>query len=98
MMLAVCRLVVLVALLALVPAARATTFVVMDEETLVKSSEVVLLGTVLDVESVVTSADGSIHTNIYVEPTDLIKGDVGTGTVVLREPGGAVGDRREWTF
>jgi hypothetical protein len=78
--------------------AQATTFIKMDEPTLVQSSDFILIGTVRSVESVATPPDGPIYTQISIEPTDLIKGDVGTTTVVLREPGGSIGDQQEWLF
>ena len=77
----------------------ATTFVRMDEHELVRSSDVIVIGTVTRIEAA-ELADGAIATYVHVQPRDVIKGQsqVGSGVVVLREPGGVFGDRRDWLF
>ena len=68
--------------------ARATTFVPMDEATLLRSSEAVLVGTVTAIESGV-DADGVIYTYVHVQPERVIKGALlPEEEIVLREPGG----------
>ncbi len=78
--------------------ARATTFVRMDEPTLLRSSVAVVVGTVTGIESAVAEPDGPIYTYVTVQVDRVIKGALGTGPLVLRESGGTFGGRREWTF
>ena len=77
----------------------ATTFVRMDEGELVRSADVIVIGTVSRIEAA-ELADGAIATYVHVQPSEIIKGKgvVGAGPVVLREPGGVFGDRRDWLF
>lgn len=89
----ICGLVVL-----LRTSAAGTTFVVMDEPTLVRSSSVVLIGTITALESGVTASDNAIYTYVHVQPERIIKGAVGLDPLVLREPGGVVGDERQVIF
>jgi hypothetical protein len=78
--------------------ASSTTFVVMDDAALLHASDVVLVGTVTAIESATSDLDDAIYTYIHVQPERVIKGTPSPDPVVLREPGGAVGDRTEWTF
>jgi hypothetical protein len=78
-------------------AAHATTFVLMDEPTLLHSSAAVIVGTVTAIESG-GEPDGPIYTYVHVQPDRIIKGALGLDPLVLREPGGTVGDRREWVY
>src|SRR5574340_1110001 len=77
--------------------ARATTFVLMDEENLLRSSDAVLVGTVTAIEAG-ANADGVIHTYVHVQPERVIKGTLGLDEVVLREPGGSTGDVEQRVF
>lgn len=79
------------------PAARATTFVMMDEATLVHSSAAVVVGTVTAIETG-TNTDGGLHTYVHVWPQRVLKGALGAEEVVLREPGGRDGAREERVF
>jgi len=89
----------LFALLALLPArARATTFVLMDERTLLESSDAVIVGSVTAIESAFPESDGPVYTYVHVQPERIIKGPLGREPVVLREPGGTVGQRHEWIY
>jgi hypothetical protein len=89
----------LVALFALLPAgASGTTFVLMDERTLFESSAAVIVGSVTAIESASTESDGPVYTYIHVQPERIIKGPLGSAAVVLREPGGTLGERREWIY
>jgi hypothetical protein len=74
-----------------------TTFVRMDEEQLLATSEVVVVGTVTAIESG-ESSGGGIQTYVHVQPNRVIKGNIGEERLVLREPGGAFGVRREWVY
>ena len=78
-------------------AADATTFVLMDEPTLLHSSAAVIVGTVTAIQSG-GEADGPIYTYVHVQPERVIKGALGLDPLVLREPGGTVGERREWVY
>jgi hypothetical protein len=78
-------------------AAHATTFVLMDEPTLLHSSAAVIVGTVTAIESG-GEPDGPLYTYVHVQPDRIIKGALGLDPLVLREPGGTVGDRREWVY
>ena len=71
--------------------ARATTFVAMDERTLARAADAVVLGTVTHVETV-GGADGAIHTLVTVHVERRYKGAVG-GEIVLKQPGGELADR-----
>ncbi|MFN8625415.1 MAG: matrixin family metalloprotease [Candidatus Binatia bacterium] len=77
--------------------AGATTFVLMDEESLLRSSEVVLVGTVTAIEAGVDS-EGVIHTYVHVQPRRVIKGALGPDEVVLREPGGSTGELEQRVY
>ena len=69
----------------------------MDEPTLLHSSAAVIVGTVTAIESG-GEPDGPIYTYVHVQPERIIKGALGLDPLVLREPGGTVGDRREWVY
>lgn len=76
--------------------AHATTFVPMDEATLVETSDVVLTGTVLRIETGAPDERGALYTYIHVAPDRVLKGHIARATVVLREPGGQYGETVEW--
>jgi PKD repeat protein len=70
--------------------ARATTIVMPTDEQLVAKSPVIVSGTVLS--STPIDRGGAIWTETRVAVTRVIKGTTGE-TIVLREPGGILGDR-----
>ncbi len=78
--------------------ARATTFVLMDEQTLFESSDAVIVGTVTAIQSASIEPHGPIYTYVHIQPDRIIKGQLAKEPLVLREPGGVVGERREWTY
>lgn len=84
----------LAALLVLCTTARATTFVGMNERTLTRAADAVVLGTVRRIETV-GATDGGISTLITLEVERTLKGSVGR-IVTLKQPGGRLGDRLEW--
>jgi len=87
------------ALLGLMPRwVRATTFVLMDERSLLESSHAVLIGTVTAIESAVPEPNGPIYTYVHVQPQRIIKGRLRKEPVVLREPGGSIDARHEWIY
>jgi hypothetical protein len=81
-------------LVAVVTAAHATTFVAMDERTLARTADAIVVGTIERIESV-ASSDERIDTLVTVSVTARYKGDVG-GEIVLKQPGGEVDGRGMW--
>jgi hypothetical protein len=88
---------VVAALCSWLSTAGATTFVLMDEPTLLRSSAAVVVGTVTAIQSG-GEAEGPIYTYVHVQPERIIKGALGLDPLVLREPGGTAGDRHEWVY
>src|SRR5512143_3054832 len=78
--------------------ARATTFILMDEQSLLEGSQAVVVGTVTAIESAISESDGAVYTYVHVQADRIIKGPLDKGPLVLREPGGSVGDRHEWIY
>ena len=88
-----------VSVLGLMPSrVRGTTFVLMDESSLLQSSYAVIIATVTAIESAIPEPDGPIYTYVHVQPERVIKGPLSKEPVVLREPGGSVGGRHEWIY
>ena len=79
-------------------AAHATTFILLNDAQLLSSADIVLTGTVTRIESAAIAPDGGFYTYVHLQPTHIIKGVLAPGTVVIREPGGTMGDRREWVY
>ena len=75
-------------------AAHATTFVAMSERTLAQAADAIVLGRVARIESV-AGRDGAINTLVAIEIERAYKGRPGD-LVVLRQPGGQVGDTTMW--
>src|SRR5512140_1263857 len=90
----------LLAVVLLAGGAHATTFVLMDEATLLRTSDVVLTATVTAIEAAAAPGpDSAISTYIHLQPGHLIKGALDrSAPLVLREPGGRFGDRQEWIY
>ena len=78
--------------------AQATTFVPLNDDTLFDASDIVLTGTVSAIEASSRGPDEPIFTYIHVEPDRALKGMDSLAPLVLREPGGVVGARREWLY
>jgi len=91
-------LIVSLATVMLSAAAPATTFVPMDEATLLATSDVVLTGTVQRIETAAPDARGALYTYVHILPDRVLKGHVSRETVVLRELGGRYDDTVEWLF
>jgi len=81
-------------LLALSSPAGATTFVGINERTLTRSADAVVIGTVRRIETVGTPG-GAISTLVTLEIERTLKGAVGR-IVTLKQPGGRLGERVEW--
>lgn len=75
-------------------AAHATTFVAMSERSLTRAADAIVLGRVARIESV-AGRDGAINTLVAIEIERSYKGHPGD-LVVLRQPGGQVGDQTMW--
>jgi hypothetical protein len=84
----------------LAPAAHGTTFILMDEATLLRTSDVVLTATVTGIETAAAPGpDSPIYSYIHLRPIRLIKGTVDlSAPLVLRELGGRFGVRQEWIY
>ncbi len=74
--------------------AAATTFVGVDERTLARAADAIVVGTIERIETV-GGADGRIDTLVTVAVEREMKGDVGR-RVTLKQPGGRLGSRRLW--
>jgi hypothetical protein len=74
--------------------ARATTFVGMNERTLTRAADAIVVGTVRHIETVGVP-NGGISTLVTLEVERTLKGSVGR-LVTLKQPGGRLGDRVEW--
>src|SRR6185369_8520619 len=85
------RLATMLTVVGLARVAGATTFVAMDERTLARSADAIVLGTVTGRDTVGTP-DGGIYTLVTLSIEGRYKGDVGA-TLVLKEPGGELDDR-----
>jgi len=70
----------------------------MDEATLVETSDIVLTATVLRIETGAPDQHGALYTYVHLAPDRVLKGHVVRETVVLREPGGQYGDTVEWVY
>ncbi|HSV06787.1 MAG TPA: matrixin family metalloprotease [Candidatus Binatus sp.] len=88
------RIAVAVALVTLASAAGATTFVGMNERTLARSADAIVIGRVAAIE-MVASPEGAISTLVTVQVEREFRGHVGA-LVTLRQPGGQVGGRGFW--
>lgn len=75
----------------------ASTFVMMNDEALVESSSLILVGRVNQIASRLLPSD-AIVTDVELTATAILKGDTAGSTVTVRVPGGQVGDRVEWIF
>lgn len=78
--------------------ALATTFVPMDDATLQETSDLVVSGTVTAIESARVGPTPALHTYVRVQVDEVLLGHLSGDTLVLREPGGSLDGRREWTF
>jgi len=77
--------------------AAATILVPMSDDDLVATSDVIAVGTVRDVRTVVIAGD-RIVTRVTIGVERALKGGEGSPTLVVTEPGGAVGGRRVVVF
>jgi hypothetical protein len=76
--------------------AHGTTFVMMDDAALLQTSDAVVVGTVTAIEA--AASGGAVYTYVHVQPDRVIKGPLGREPLVVREPGGTVGEQRSWIY
>src|SRR2546428_2226754 len=74
--------------------ASAATYRVPTDDVLVGKAGVILRGVVMGVRSRADD-EGSIHTDITISVSSILKGSNVGATVVVRQPGGTVGDDSE---
>lgn len=70
----------------------------LDQGSLVASSRVIVTGRVVDMESRWDSIHQTIFTYITIDISEVLKGDVRSHSLVIRQQGGRVGDREVWTI
>lgn len=75
----------------------ATTFVPMSVEDLTRSSVATVLGTVTQVRSV-ESRRHAIFTLVTIAVDEVVRGQLATPVITLKEDGGVIGGRRETVF
>ena len=81
-------------LLGLARIADATTIVGMNERTLARAADAIVIGTIADLETV-AGGDGAINTLVTIDVERAVKGRVGA-RVTLKQPGGLIGERGLW--
>ncbi len=81
-------------LLAFPVAARAATYVIPADELLIGKADCIVRGQVVDVAPSM-DPEGGIHTDVTIAVVRVLKGAPGQATIVVRQPGGQVGDRSE---
>ncbi len=78
--------------LAIALPASATVVVNMDIDQMAPVAKVVLVGEVNRVEASWNADKTKIHTRVWINPTEILKGPAKMGTVVVKTIGGRVGD------
>src|SRR2546428_10387990 len=74
--------------------AHATTFVGVSERTLARAADAIVIGTVVQIETV-AGADGTISTLVTLDVEASVKGHA-ERHLTLKEPGGSIGGRMLW--
>ena len=88
----------LAAIASLAQPARATTVVPMRTRDLVQASVGAVRGQVTAIASATDPSTGAIDTYVTLAVDEVLFGPLSGGALTLREPGGQVGLREEWTF
>ena len=78
------------------PDAGATVVVPMADRDLAASAVAVVIGDVTAIESHWDPSDQQISTYVTVDVSEVLRGDVGTGPLTLRQMGGRVGGVEAW--
>ena len=69
----------------------------MDDRQLLETSDAVAVGIVTAIESA-ADPSGDVQTYVHVQPSRVIKGNIGKDALVIREPGGSFGERSAWVY
>lgn len=70
----------------------------LNQLNLAASSRVIVTGRVVDMESRWDSSRQTIFTYITIDISEVLKGDIRSHTLVIKQRGGRVGDREVWTI
>ncbi|MBK7992577.1 MAG: hypothetical protein IPK14_03945 [Blastocatellia bacterium] len=76
--------------------AQAGSLVKISDKNLVLSSDAILTGKVLSIESRWDASKTNIYTDITIALNQTIKGDLGSNTIVIEQVGGKIGDKQVW--
>jgi hypothetical protein len=72
--------------------ANATTVVVPEDKDLVISARAIITGRIIDISCGMDSSHNMVYTYVKVRVNEVIKGSITTREIVLKEPGGQIGD------
>jgi hypothetical protein len=89
------RLAVYALVLGAAAAARATTFVALDDTALARRSTAVVFGRVTAVSAVEDRSNQGVWTQVTILPDTVVAGSLPDGPLLLREPGGDLPDHSE---
>jgi len=76
--------------------AQAGSLVKISDKNLVLSSDAIITGKVLSIESRWNASKTNIYTDITIALNQTIKGDLGANTIVVEQLGGKIGDKQIW--
>ncbi len=76
--------------------AQAGSLVKISDKNLVLSSDAIITGKVLSIESRWNASKTNIYTDITIALNQTIKGDLGSNTIVIEQVGGKIGDKEVW--
>jgi len=76
--------------------AQAGSLVKISDKNLVLSSDAIITGKVLSIESRWDASKTNIYTDITIALNQTIKGDLGSNTIVIEQVGGKIGDKQVW--
>lgn len=76
--------------------AQAGSLVKISDKNLVLSSDAIITGKVLSIESRWNASKTNIYTDITIALNQTIKGDLGANTIVIEQLGGKIGDKQIW--
>src|SRR4051812_10783681 len=83
--------------IATVRISHASVFVAVSEDDLARQAAVIVEGTIAGIESVAPPGQG-IYSYVTIDPSVIVKGGIPNTPFVIRERGGRVGGRTEWTW
>lgn len=84
--------IIILSLLFITRSTQATTAVMLTDEELITSSRVILTGEVTAVKARWDNENKYIYTNVKVQVSDVLKGQIASDFVVFKQLGGTVGD------